>query len=83
VPTVAVVDGIKIMFYNDEHSPPHFHVRFAEHDATIDIGTLEIVSGHIPRVQYRKVVAWAASRRAALSLAWEVCAQDRNPGKIA
>jgi hypothetical protein len=44
MPVVAVIDGIKIMLYNDEHPPPHFHVRYAEHDARIDIATLRIAN---------------------------------------
>jgi Domain of unknown function (DUF4160) len=29
VPVVAIVDGVKIEFYPDEHPPPHFHARYA------------------------------------------------------
>jgi hypothetical protein len=25
MPVVAIVDGVKIEFYPDEHPPPHFH----------------------------------------------------------
>jgi hypothetical protein len=37
MPTVAVIDGISVRFYNDEHPPPHFHVVAAEHQAVIRI----------------------------------------------
>ncbi|ODN70520.1 DUF4160 domain-containing protein [Methylobrevis pamukkalensis] len=37
MPTVAMVDGVKIMFYADDHPPPHFHALLAEHAAVIDI----------------------------------------------
>jgi Domain of unknown function (DUF4160) len=37
MPTVAVVDGVKIQFFAQEHPPPHFHAVFAEHRAQIDI----------------------------------------------
>ena len=29
VPTVAIIDGVRIEFYFDEHPPPHFHARYA------------------------------------------------------
>ena len=45
---VAVIDGIKIYLYNDEHPPPHFHAVYAEHEAMIDIETLEITSSIFP-----------------------------------
>jgi hypothetical protein len=28
--TVAIIDGVRIEFYFDEHPPPHFHARYAE-----------------------------------------------------
>ena len=36
MPLVAVLDGIKIQFYWDEHPPPHFHVEYGEHVAVIE-----------------------------------------------
>jgi hypothetical protein len=36
VPAVAIVDGVKIEFYPDEHPPPHFHARHAEFVAQIE-----------------------------------------------
>ena len=45
MPTVAMVDGIKIEFYHEDHPPPHFHAIIAEFDAQIDIETLEVVRG--------------------------------------
>jgi hypothetical protein len=82
MPTVAAVDGVKIQFYWDEHPPPHFHVEYGEYRAVVDIDTLEMLEGDIPRPQYRKVVAWAQSRKAALLEAWISCQSDLNPGKI-
>jgi hypothetical protein len=82
MPVVAIVDGIKIQFYNDEHPPPHFHAQFAEHEAMIGIDAQNVLKGYLPRPQLRKVVAWARPRRALLLDAWFACQADRNPGKI-
>lgn len=82
MPTVAVVDGIKIQFYNDEHPPTHFHAEFAEYEAMISIDTLKVLKGRLPRPQLRKIVAWAEPRKAQLADAWDACQADRNPGKI-
>ena len=43
MPEVAVVDGVKIMLYWDEHPPVHFHVEFAEYRAKISLDTLRII----------------------------------------
>jgi hypothetical protein len=32
------------MFFND-HRPPHFHIRYGEFEATIEIDTLNILEG--------------------------------------
>ena len=40
MPTISTFYGILIrMFFND-HPPPHFHARYGEFEATIDISTL-------------------------------------------
>ena len=55
MPTVAAFNGIKIEFYFDEHPPPHFHARYAEFIAQIDLEKLEIRNGSPPRPQFRMV----------------------------
>jgi hypothetical protein len=46
--TVAVVDGVKIILYANEHPPPHVHAKFAEFQAVIDINKLAITRGNLP-----------------------------------
>jgi hypothetical protein len=82
MPTVAVIDGVKIQFYWDEHPPSHFHAEYAEYRAIIAIETLEILEGSLPGAQIRKVVSWARTRRPQLLSAWIACQADDNPGKI-
>jgi Domain of unknown function (DUF4160) len=82
MPEVARIDGIRIMFYNDEHPPPHFHAQYGEYFALIGLDDLEIIAGWLPKAQYRKVRQWAEPRGVALRLAWNLSQQDRNPGKI-
>ncbi len=48
-PTISTFYGILIrMFFND-HPPPHFHARYGEFEATVEISTLEILEGELPR----------------------------------
>ncbi|MGB8401920.1 DUF4160 domain-containing protein [Bradyrhizobium sp.] len=63
MPVVAIVDGVKIMFYANEHPPAHFHAKIAEFQAVIDIDSLKIVAGRLPPAQTRSVLAWAVSRQ--------------------
>lgn len=70
MPVVAEVEGVRIMFYANEHPPPHFHARIAEHQAVIDIATLTVTEGFLPLAKRRKVLAWAASRQQRLIVAF-------------
>jgi Domain of unknown function (DUF4160) len=79
---VATVDGIQIVFFFDEHPPPHFHAEYAEYQAMIDIETLRVIEGGLPRPQTRKVLAWAKTRKSELLDAWFSCRSDMPPGKI-
>ncbi len=66
MPIVAVVEGVKIAFYANEHPPAHFHALIAEHRAVIDIATATIVEGSLPVAKRGKILEWAAERRQAL-----------------
>jgi hypothetical protein len=33
----------------NDHAPPHFHARYGEFEATIDLGTLDVIQGQLPR----------------------------------
>ena len=58
IPTIGRFYGILIrMFFND-HGPPHFHARYGEFEATIDIGTLAIIEGQLPRRALNLVQEW-------------------------
>src|ERR1051326_3915199 len=59
-------NGILIrMFFND-HPPPHFHARYGEFEATIDISTLDVLEGQLPRRALNLVQEWAMIHRGEL-----------------
>jgi hypothetical protein len=82
MPTVAIIGGVKIQFFAREHPPAHFHAVFAEHRAQIDIATVRVLKGRLPRAKLRFVISWAETRREALEQAWEAVLTKRNPEKI-
>jgi Domain of unknown function (DUF4160) len=61
VPVVAIVDAVKIEFYPDEHSPPHFHARYAEFVARMEIRTSRVLPGSLPPAKLNRVLSWAAA----------------------
>jgi hypothetical protein len=40
--------GIVIEMYWSDHNPPHFHAKYGEHHAEIEIRTLGILRGRLP-----------------------------------
>jgi hypothetical protein len=42
MPTIDIIDGIKICIYNGEHRPPHFHASYNEYEVVLEIESGEI-----------------------------------------
>jgi len=82
VPTVAVVEGVSIRFYYQEHPPPHFHAVYAEHRVQIGIEPLRVLKGGLPPAKLANVLSWAEPRRRALLNAWHMALAKKEPEKI-
>ena len=63
MPTIKIIDSVKVDVYAREHPPPHFHALFAEYEELIIIETLDTYIGHIPSAQRKKVVKWAENNK--------------------
>ena len=63
MPTIKIIDSVKIDLYSREHPPPHFHAIYAEYEELIEIDTLDTYIGHIPGPQRKKVIDWAKDKK--------------------
>ena len=54
----------------EDHPPPHFHARYAEHNASISIATGEVIDGNLPRRAMRLIVEWQQLHRTELEENW-------------
>jgi hypothetical protein len=82
MPTISTFYGILIrMFFND-HAPPHFHARYGEFEATIDIATLAVLQGQLPRRALNLVQEWAMIHREELWLDWQLCRANTRPNMV-
>ena len=82
MPTISTFYGILIrMFFND-HVPPYFHARYGEFEATIEIGTLAVIHGQLPRRALNLVQEWAMIHREELLEDWRLCRENASPAKI-
>ncbi len=70
MPEVSRFYGIIIGMYNGYHNPPHFHVRYNDYRAVIDIQTGE-VDGKLPRRVLGMVYEWLDLHKDELMANWE------------
>jgi hypothetical protein len=82
MPTISMFYGIIIRMFFNEHAPPHFHAQYGEFKAEIEIGTLEVMGGKLPRRALELVLEWAELHRSELQDDWELCRQHSHPKKI-
>lgn len=75
MPEVSRFYGIIIALYYNEHNPPHFHAKYGEFLAEIDIRTLQILSGELPKRAKSLVLEWADEHREELMQDWELARQ--------
>jgi hypothetical protein len=77
MPEISKFYGIRIeMFFND-HNPPHFHAKYAEHKAEIDIQSLGILNGWLPGKAQALIIEWALAHRDELLMDWELARQHK------
>jgi hypothetical protein len=71
MPSISRFFGIVIYMYYDDHVPPHFHAIYGESRIQIDIETLEILEGELPRRALSLVIEWAVMHRNELRQNWQ------------
>ena len=76
MPTISEFFGILIQMFFNDHAPPHFHAKYAEHEALIRINPLGILKGYLPPKALSLVMEWAALHQQELMEDWkraEIC----------
>ena len=71
MPEISRFLGIIITMYFDEHNPPHFHVKYNEYRASIEIKTLNVLVGLLPAKVRGLVEEWAELHREELLQMWQ------------
>lgn len=82
MPTISQFFGIIIQMFWRDHSPPHFHAMYGEYEAQIDIRTLEVIVGHLPKRALNLTIEWAIEHRPELMEDWNLCQARQQPKKI-
>jgi Domain of unknown function (DUF4160) len=82
MPTISTFYGIMIQMFFNEHAPPHFHVKYAEYKAIVDIKKLKVMKGNLPRRALELVLDWAELHQDELIEDWNLCQNKQLPKKI-
>lgn len=82
MPTISTFYGILIQMFWGDHAPPHFHARYGEYNGIIDINTLKMLEGDLPRRALNLILDWAELHQKELLLDWELCTKKQTPNKI-
>jgi hypothetical protein len=78
MPEISRFFGIIIAMYYKEHTPPHFHAKYAGQRAAFVISDLEIIEGSLPRRAVSLVLEWAFEHRQELTENWRRAERQEN-----
>ena len=78
MPEISLFYGIRITMNWNEHNPPHFHVEYSGHKASVLIQDGIVDNGHLPNKQLRLVLAWCELHKDELMQNWEL-SRDSKP----
>lgn len=74
--------GMVIRMYPYNHHPPHIHAEHGEFEAVVNIRTVEIMHGSLPRRAERDLLEWTRNNQERLLVNWERVAQGKYPERI-
>ena len=82
MPEVSRFYGIVIRMYFADHSPPHFHAEYGEHEALITIEERSVIAGDLPARALSLVKEWALLHQPELGALWTKARQLEPLTKI-
>ena len=72
MPEISRFFGIAIRMYFGDHTPAHFHAKYGDHEAVVDIHTLVVIGGSMPPRALGMIVEWGAQHQQELLDLWEL-----------
>ena len=81
MPEISKFYGIVISMYPNDHNPPHFHVKYEEYRAIVEIKT-GLIIGEMPRRALNIVFEWLDVRKDELMDNWEKLQNGESANKV-
>ena len=82
MPTICSIRGIQIFINWREHLPPHFHAKYNDKEALIDINNSCVLKGALPSNKLKLVLAWSELHKDELNANWEKAKNLEQPLQI-
>jgi hypothetical protein len=82
MPEISRFLGIIITMYYNDYPPPHFHVRYNQQKAIIEIDTLSILEGNLSSRVQKLVEEWAIQHKEELKNNWQLARLNRSLNPI-
>ncbi|MGL5576181.1 MAG: DUF4160 domain-containing protein [Sarcina sp.] len=71
MPVITRFYGIIIKMYPNDHLPPHFHAMYGEYAGLIDIRSLEMLEGDLPKRALKLIKEWSCEHQKELMEMWD------------
>ncbi len=81
MPQISEFYGINIYMYINDHQPPHFHVKYNDYEAFVNIDN-GVVKGELPRRVINLVFEWLDAHKEELMDNWKRLQNHESPIKI-
>jgi len=82
MPLISSFYGILIYMYWNEHAPPHFHAKYGDFEALINIKDFSLMEGKLPPKAFGLVIEWAALHQDQLLMNWNLGIDRKTFNKI-
>ena len=82
MPMISEFFGIYILMYFNDHAPPHFHAKYGEYEALIQISPLGLLKGDLPTRALSLVIEWAQIHKKELMENRNYAANNKKLHKI-
>jgi Domain of unknown function (DUF4160) len=77
MPEISRFFGIIIAIFYNDHNPPHFHAKYGEHKALINIEDGSVLAGGLPRRAQDLVEEWRLLHISDLQDDWNLAAEHK------
>jgi hypothetical protein len=82
MPEISRFYGIIITMYYNDHSPPHFHVRYGAQKAIVAIESLTVLEGELRSRAFDLVIEWGLLHQTELMQNWALARQNAPLDKV-